>query len=562
MKDVKLKLKKQSVENGIIHEAKVVDCSELKSDDVTIITIGSKSTSDAFLFGVANLLSQNSKNKLDVYSLDFEENNAKIEENSQNLVENFAKSVIMPRLFKKNGKPYSSDEARMNMRGLNFLTYDNGSDLVEQSINYCKEQMIKAGVSENVCNLIFKNSFHMALNPSGAINQESLLTTVCFDEIKNSTAKRRYYFNNDENSYLGAGKFCQSDNKLCLVANNFVGEKQALFEEKGFGEELNNQEQDKNIKNIELLLQNKMFQQNSPRAQMLHKMMKRCLALSIQNFLENKYGKHFMQFCTLEEIELSLNEFLQEQNASLFENEQEKMWQYKNFGKPILETMEEFGITYHQLINGEVENIEEFLEAAQTYEGEIVEIDFEGTDLNLNMLILNLDQNNLHERIYDEMYLRDHGCGLNNLGIIMQDGSSFSSDMEGINEQKEWISDSAIAMKINRKPITNNIVYKLHTNPNTPAKNEIVIESGFIFRGENFEDVQDLRMHQVCSTNGDYELSAKQTRVILNLAIATKTPFENIKMPPQMMLNRSVLLDEMLKMQQKALKINPDLIQK
>ncbi|MBR1925448.1 MAG: hypothetical protein IJ837_01165 [Clostridia bacterium] len=523
---------------------------------VVLVVGASGFAGDVFFGGVKKILD----NSYNIVPFSYKKDSyTKVDEPDEELVKDFSKNVIMPRVMSGSGQKLSNVLAMKNLRNLNIISHNFGSDLVEKSFKQAKQDMKNLGYSNNVCDEILKQCFHISYNsPLEEKLKEKTATTFELLEKDSNLFGEKYdkYFKeqNITQTYLKAGVLKRRKNDLILATNNLIGEKNKKLYEEALVEleQIFNKmpERDENFELVlyELYLSmfgpNKNLEKNS-RINAITDFIRRAIQNSVKNALNsNNDEMAFVPNFDEEKAEENLEEIIKEENNSNFEDEQEKLFRYKNFGKPLTESMQEFGITYFELINGMVLNIDEFLEYATTYNGEVVDIDFEGTDLNMDMLRINLEQHRLNQKIQDEDYLLDCECGKEMLGIIMEDGESFNSFENNVDMQKDWIRNSAIAMKINQKYPKNNIVYKFVKNGSDSTKNFINIESGLMLEGGPFDSVEEAKRHQVSSIKGDFVLSEKQTRVILNLAIATKTPFENILLPPNLSLNKNVLMFE------------------
>ena len=525
-------------------------------EPVVLVVGASGFAGEVFCGGVKKILD----NSYNIVPFSYrKDSHTKIDEADDELVKDFSKNVIMPRVVSESGQKLSNVLAMKNLRNLNIISHNLGSSLVEKSFKQAKQDMKKAGFGDNVCDEMLKQCFHISYNSPLEENlKEKSATTLELLEKDSNLFGEKYdkYFKelNIKQEYLKAGVLRRRKNDLILATNNLLGENnEKLYEEaelqlEQIFDKMPERDEDFELVLYELYLSmfgpSKKIEKN-PRINVLTDLVRRAIQNSVEDAMKNKKDEMaFVPNFDEEKAEEDLEEIIEEENSSEFEEEQEKLFKYKNFGKPLTESMKEFGITYFQLINGLVEDIDEFMEYATTYNGEIVDIDFEGTDLNMDLLRINLEQNNLNQKIQDEDYLLDCGCGKEMLGIIMEDGESFNSFEDDVDMQKEWMQNSAMAMRINQKYPKNNIVYKFIKNDSDSTKNYINVESGLMFEGGPFDSVEDAKKHTVSSIKGDFILSEKQTRVILNLAIATKTPIENIVLPPNLSLNKNVLMFE------------------
>ena len=523
-----------------------------------IIAVGTSGfAGDIFCGGVRRVLNNNNYK---IASFSYQKDNiTQISRADDEVVDEFLKNVIMPRVVSDAGQKLSNIQAMKNLRNLNIISHNFGSDLVERSFKKAKQSMKQIGYSENVCDEILKQSFHLSYNSHlDEELKEKTATTMEILEKDSSLNGKSYqqYFEelNIRKEYLKAGVLRRKKNDLILATNNLIGEdveklyEQAENELEKIFKKMPERDEKFELTLYELYLSmfgpNKRIEKNL-RINAITEAIRRAIQNSVDDAMKNKNDERaLIPDFDKDKVEEEVEEVIEEENNSNFEDEQEKLFRYKNFGKPLTESMKEFGITYFQLINGLVENIDEFLEYATTYNEEVVDIDFEGTDLNMDMLKLNINANQLNQKIMEEDSLLDSECGKEMLGIIMENGESFSSFEENTDKQQAWIQNSAMAMRINQKYPKNNIVYKLIKDETDNTKNFINVESGLMFEGGPFSNVEDAQKHRVSSIKGDFILSEKQTRVILNLAIATKTPFENIKLPPNLSLNKSVLMFE------------------
>ena len=539
------------------------DSEEVKKVNIkepVVIAVGTSGfAGDIFCGGVRRVLNNNNYK---IASFSYQKDNiTQISRADDEVVDEFLKNVIMPRVVSDAGQKLSNIQAMKNLRNLNIISHNFGSDLVERSFKKAKQSMKQIGYSENVCDEILKQSFHLSYNSSldEKLKEKNATTMEILEKDSNLYGERyQKYFKelNIRKEYLKAGVLIKKKNDLILATNNLIGEDvEKLYEqaenelEQIFGKKPESERDEEfELTLYELYLSMfgpiKRIEKNA-RINAITEAIRRAMQTSVDNALKHKNDERaLIPDFDEDKVEEEVKEVVEEENNSDFEDEQEKLFRYKNFGKPLTESMKEFGITYFQLINGLVENIDEFLEYATTYNDEIVDINFEGTDLNMDMLKLNLNANQLNQRIQEEDVLLDCECGKEMLGIIMENGESFSSFEDNVDKQQAWIQNSAMAMRINQKYPKNNIVYKLIKDETDNTKNFINVESGLMFDGGPFSSVEDAQKHRVSSIKGDFILSEKQTRVILNLAIATKTPFENIKLPPNLSLNKSVLMFE------------------
>ena len=514
-----------------------IEVNDIPTDKPIVVCLGGNGTiSDRFANGMAKtaerFLGVKAEDEyVDIYSIRYGSKEDKMTGDlSTDEVEEVADGLFLQRVMNKNGESLSLKEACKNMRNINIVSYCYGQQVLNPMLaNVANKMEYNLGYSEQEIRTVLKQVLNVVYAPYSKPNM--LSTNVAFKSF--SDDKFMYAFEyeeklglENESSDLGVGELIIDEQGLHLYNKSFVGKKANYEYQKEDKLEIDEHNFGLLSRNANWEIENGVkFLDNYSKSFAL------VLAMGVVNSKENQKSDRFAPLPRYEIIKEMIESEIKHNEKYL--EEDKKYGKYISYGVPVEEVMAKMGVTEKDVVNKKV--------SFKDIENQEKRIDYSNSGLKLAERAprFRLDLSEKVEEKVNILY-EPNAMGVFNFDYII-------SPKGGYNQyNKNNISNIVASNYLLDRDVENGVLCNVSQNKDDNTLNSVTVEKGFTFDKEKeYESVEDLIQSVTKITdNNKMNLTPGQTRTVLNLLIASKTPFSNLQLKNGIELDESVLENE------------------